>query len=99
MASEATSLGDYIRIGVGCVKTHGDKAPESGVKETGSATFTGFYPNWSKLLDITNQSIFNKRERLNTKGVGTLENFDKKKQSIAASIKDKNKAAYRLFGK
>ena len=49
MEGEASSKGYHTPQGVGNFNTRGKKAPERGVKGSGGAIFTGFYPNWSKL--------------------------------------------------
>ena len=51
MTAEAASIGDRNPQGVADVNNCGEKAPESGVKGESGAIFTGFYPNWSKILD------------------------------------------------
>ena len=98
MAEEATSLGEHTHGGVRYVNTHGEKAPESGVKGSGGAIFTGFHPNWYNLLDREKQSIFDDRERLKIKGGGKLKSSDKKKQIRASSIKSKKKSSQKIQG-
>ena len=49
LAAEATILGDQTPQGVTDVNTRDEKSPESGVKGSGCAIFTRFYPIWSKL--------------------------------------------------
>ena len=49
MEEEAASQGYHTPQGVVIFNTRGKKAPESGVKRSGGAIFTGLYPNWSKL--------------------------------------------------
>ena len=61
LAAEAASIGDHNPRGVADINTCDEKAPESGVKGAGGAIFTGFYPNWSNLLDGEKQSIFDER--------------------------------------
>ena len=51
LSAEAVSLGDHNPRRVADVNTRSEKVPESGVKGAGGAIFTGFYPNWSNLLD------------------------------------------------
>ena len=98
MAEEATSLGEHTHGGVRYVNTHGEKAPESGVKGSGGAIFTGFHPNWYNLLDREKQSIFDNRERLKIKGGGKLKSSDKKKQIRASYIKSKKKSSQKIQG-
>ena len=81
MAAESASLVYHPNRGVVDINTRDEKAPESGVKEAGGAIFTGFYPNWPKLLDREKQSIFDERERLNIKGEGKHKSFDKKNRA------------------
>ena len=66
------------------------------IKGACGAIFTGFYPNWSKLLYREKKSIFNDRKRLNLKGWGKLKSFNNEKQTKAASIKSKKKAAQEI---
>ena len=61
LAAEAAIIGDHNPWGVAYVNTCGEKAPESGVRGAGGTIFTGFYPNWSKLLEREKQAIFDER--------------------------------------
>ena len=70
--------------------------PDISAKGASGTIFTRFYPKWSKISDRENQSIFDDRERFNIKCRGKLKYFYKKKQSIDASIKFKNKAAHKI---
>ena len=96
LAAEAKILGDHAPQVVVDVNTCGDKSQESGVKGSGGTIFTGFYPYWSNILSGEKQSVFDKRDQLNIKGGGKRKSVDKKKQSRAASIKFKNKAAQEI---
>ena len=93
LAAEAASQGDHTPREVGDVNTRGKKTPESGVNESDGTIFTGFYPNWSEILNGEKKSILDKRERLNIKGGGKCKYFDKKKHSISSYIKYKKKTA------
>ena len=81
LEAEAASLGDHTLQGVGGISTCDEKAPEISIKGAGGTILTWFYPNWSKLSDWEKQSIFNKREQLNIKGIGKRNSFVKKKRA------------------
>ena len=68
LVSKATSIGEHNPQGVVYVNKYGEKSPESSVKGSGGAIFTGLYPNWSKIFDGEKQYIFDNRYRLNIKG-------------------------------
>ena len=68
LAAVFASLGDHIPQVVTDINTRGKKAPESGGEGAGGTIFTRFYPNWSKILDGDQQSIFEEIYQINIKG-------------------------------
>ena len=81
LVAEAARIGDHNPREVADINTCGKNVPESGVKGSGDAILTRFYPYWSKLLDLEKQSIFYNREWLNIKGGGKSKSSDKKNRS------------------
>ena len=96
LATEATSIGYYITQVFVDINTRGDKVSESGVKGTGGAIFTGFYPIWSTLSDREKKSFFGKWEHLNIKVGWKHKLSDKNKYIRSASIKSKKKASQKI---
>ena len=96
LEAEATSLGYHNPRVFSGVNNCGKKAPERGVIGVGCAIFTGLYPNWSKLLNREKKCIFDKRGRLNIKGVGKRKSFNKKNRSGLHPSSPQKKAAQEI---
>ena len=81
LAAEAAGLGYQKPQLVAYVNTRGKNSPESGVKRSGGAIFTGFYPNRSNLSDGDNKYVFNKSEWLNIKAGWLCKYFENKNRA------------------